>query len=789
MPKLSAQLRDLFRSDWTFLLLSLLITQAPYYLPGAEFYPGVDTEAVYQIFHSTYNEWFQSGSLPLWRPFDTMGWTTDFMWSVALGPSQFFTMAFGRAFGITNILSLFTASCLLELVIFGAGLVLLSRLLFESKWSRRFFIGATLASIIWGVQIWWAFRILAPIPWLLYFGLMSLRTRDLAWAAAMLAIGVTSLIGTLQYFVILQAPFVGLFLGTWYFAARKDNSQKVARWKFSKWGWPLTAVFLILGGILLDFYNHFTDGLTNISPGRNLPGLASSLWGFLHYAPGRGANALWELLWSAPATRDFSIFIGLTGLLLALTAVRTFRPIPLNLASSVTAIVFLGLSLGSDSFVATLFYGFAPGFQLIRHIGYFKVLSKISLLALAGGTLDRLSQPDGGRETLSIFRRFSITLLFLSPVLFYLFWKFGLNTIPAIVRLNFHFNFWIILLLLVLVLGRRAYDTAVGFKSASSVIALFALFEVFSHGSFVTLESRFRRPYLTEDPHSGLTSASQEAVDAFNRVHHIRSYAFPTTRNPLESWPELETLAVKDHTYQLVPTTLLRDECGFHGKVDWLATGLHHMIVSLFRDKPSGRLEYSMPLLVEMSPEQRPRTDRPYLDESPDFFLLTGCNRPKIQWYGSLPLAPTEGEAFSYLHAKRGAAADHPIIEATEPQRTSAARILDLRSTFFSMNVAEFDVTKTDTGGWLVYLDAFHDGWTATVNGEPAAIHKANLAFKAIWVEPATARVRFEFRGNRRNPLWMAVQFWYGTALVGAFLVTGLLLFLRRRGSSQTSYP
>jgi len=44
-------------------------------------------------------------------------------------------------------------------------------------------------------------------------------------------------------------------------------------------------------------------------------------------------------------------------------------------------------------------------------------------------------------------------------------------------------------------------------------------------------------------------------------------------------------------------------------------------------------------------------------------------------------------------------------------------------------------------GAWLVYLDAFHPGWTVAVDGKPGSVAMANLAFKGRFgwrVAPAT---------------------------------------------------
>jgi uncharacterized membrane protein YfhO len=69
---------------------------------------------------------------------------------------------------------------------------------------------------------------------------------------------------------------------------------------------------------------------------------------------------------------------------------------------------------------------------------------------------------------------------------------------------------------------------------------------------------------------------------------------------------------------------------------------------------------------------------------------------------------------------------------------------------------------RLDEPGVLLLTDAWYPGWQAMVDGERAAICRANLLFRAVALEPGMHRVVLDFR-----PLGQSV----GGALSGLGLV------------------
>ena len=84
------------------------------------------------------------------------------------------------------------------------------------------------------------------------------------------------------------------------------------------------------------------------------------------------------------------------------------------------------------------------------------------------------------------------------------------------------------------------------------------------------------------------------------------------------------------------------------------------------------------------------------------------------------------------------------LLEATQAgdaaRRPGTAAIIRYENTLI-----EVDADAPD-GGWLVLNDIWHPWWSASIDGAPAEILRANGAFRAVTLMPGRHRVRFAFR-------------------------------------------
>ena len=78
---------------------------------------------------------------------------------------------------------------------------------------------------------------------------------------------------------------------------------------------------------------------------------------------------------------------------------------------------------------------------------------------------------------------------------------------------------------------------------------------------------------------------------------------------------------------------------------------------------------------------------------------------------------------------------------------------------------------------WMSYADVWHPSWQATVNGKPVPVHRANVAYKAIRLEPGANVAHFRF--GSRWFAWVTLLF----AINAAFWIGAVVWMARSQGS------
>ena len=139
-------------------------------------------------------------------------------------------------------------------------------------------------------------------------------------------------------------------------------------------------------------------------------------------------------------------------------------------------------------------------------------------------------------------------------------------------------------------------------------------------------------------------------------------------------------------------------------------------------------------------------------------------------------------EALHHLHPGEEVvvepAAGHSLPESisdcTAPGPAGSVEILEHSDRDWTL------AANMDRPGLLVLAETHYPGWQATVDGEPVAIHTANLAFRAIELGPGEHRVTLRYQPGWLRPTLL---------LAGLALLLGLLAaaWPRRRGALSRS--
>jgi len=96
----------------------------------------------------------------------------------------------------------------------------------------------------------------------------------------------------------------------------------------------------------------------------------------------------------------------------------------------------------------------------------------------------------------------------------------------------------------------------------------------------------------------------------------------------------------------------------------------------------------------------------------------------------------------------------------------------------FDINRIRFK-TNFPSRKFLVYNDSFHKDWKLRINGRPAEILRANVAFKGIWLEAGENVVDMEYRP------WLAKTGFLLVLLFQAVLIYVIVMAVRRRRAAS----
>lgn len=141
---------------------------------------------------------------------------------------------------------------------------------------------------------------------------------------------------------------------------------------------------------------------------------------------------------------------------------------------------------------------------------------------------------------------------------------------------------------------------------------------------------------------------------------------------------------------------------------------------------------------------------------------------------GQANIVTSHAAAWEAVRAEDFDPATTVVLESGQPVDTRPVSSLSIVE--YGLSTVTVSV-ETDQPGYLVLADAYYPGWHATVDGRPVPIHRANYAFRAVYVPAGQHIVRFSFEPF----VWRVGLVLSGLSLLGLLAWAGLAWRLRAR--------
>ena len=404
------------------------------------------------------------------------------------------------------------------------------------------------------------------------------------------------------------------------------------------------------------------------------------------------------------------------------------------------------LAMGGYSVMHGWLYAIVPGFNQLRAPARFILLLDFSLAALAAFGLNQLLHLNNQAQ-----EKFAGLLKVLT-------WSLGGLIVMALPLSYFA-------MLITQDRNPTIFNRAVG---AASGVATFALFAIASLVVLHLIRSRWLR-----ERWAGIVIILVIGLDLFTLgqnvdvgyTNPVAGFDHPETLAFLQNDPNLFRIEVTTdvwHAWQ-PNTALLNNLYDAWGLYNPLTLAYTTLYWSAAPPRSSPRYNFLGIKYVIASKAGAPADGQmvPVFDADPQVNVyLNQQTLAPVQFVGQANLMPDHAAAWDALFSEDFDPTTMVILEAGQPLNTQPASTLAiLQHDLHAVTIA----VDTDQPGYLVLPDAYYPGWQAAVDNQPAPIHRANYAFRAVYVPEGQHTVQFVF-----NPLiWKVGLMVSGATLLG----------------------
>ena len=760
--------------ELTYALLGLFVYLTP--LLSTRAFVIHDTLFSYQVFHGTYSDFVARRELAGWLPYGAFGVPGMHFQLACLTPAGYLLAALGALTRVDSAYLLFELSIVLGHVFLLLGTHALATELYQDKRSVFFACLTVTITTNWHGQIGWGLYLGMMYPLAAFLLVRWIRRGEVTYLWLFGGISLLASLG-MGYAIIIVAFTHGV-MGMTLLALYPRQIARLAGGLLRSLP-ALIAMVVLVGGWALA--QHWAVGGAEFTgPGRDPRTGRVALETFLTYAGPSSPLMLLRALtigwppamplgWVRPSMElplwgDQTSYCGLLTVAMVVFAVFR-RPRRETICVMVPGAALILLSFGG-TFARLVYY--VPGMSFYRHIAHVHGLVKILLILTAGFSLDALW--DRSDVVLRALARIAGSVRQVTRLRGYAAIMTGLLVVSAAAILDNEgvgaFPWWLGLSvrLSCYALGAaviaRIWLLAPGRSAAVLLGSALLVCHAVDVGLFAGLSALAAPklpPWLTPD----LATTSVTSLP-------YRPYR---TDGP----PDPRSTRVTEVLWSRPPTTggmLYADYARFMQFDPYLAPSYP----TYRRDFVSlgvVRLLHALASAGETSLDTilRHSRTRQLLGASAPKLRLVGparwADNPREaeRWVSALPEGEGLAEPFVVLEGER-----HPPPPPIRNGSFAPADTVDMTSFHSNHLVVRVSVASSQ-GAWLVYADAYHPSWHATLNGRSVPVVRAQLGLKAVQVPGGVSEVTMSFA----PPAWSILCAWVVVlgAIAGALIMTG----------------
>ncbi|MBN2435631.1 MAG: hypothetical protein JXK07_10240 [Spirochaetes bacterium] len=579
-------------------------------------------------------------------------------------------------------------------------------------------------------------------------------------------------LGNLPYFLPLTSLVIFLYF-VFYFALNfEDTLRKIKALRFG-WSFILTTLFIILLFIALKVTMTVgMDQIVNYNVLRNTDG-TTTLDGFLTYGGQTNWKAWLELILGVSPFLDYTLYIGVLCvpfILLGLVSNLNRQ----NLHFLLTVIVLLLFSMGT--FVSVFFYYCWPMMKFFRHLALVSPVIKVLLCFMAGFGFDAVFSNKSLRKNRTVVKISAAGSCLLMLGISLLLWilsnnydycihllknmaPIGMETLPFFTTLSDN-N------IAISMINRTTLFALAAFISFAFIFFIkqkkyFLLWAVILSALHLTdiYGFKFAEIRLKTAP---LNKELSKIVD-FQPIQFSKRRDLSLEDNNSRA-ELLKVLPIKEPGvyYASTDTFLFKDGIGNKFRNDFWLLPFDNYIRAYW-----GQSNYDL----SIKPDALLfgfRLEFPM--GHPAALKISGATEDKIQFFSHADIISSDNVVASLItdpgykgdiiflspleKNKEAISADSSVLSKINLSLDKRLRLPYQMQRYEGNDVVITTNTDDLKSAWLMYSDVWHPYWRATVNEKETPVYKANLAYKAVKLEPGFNKVHFFFKSSLMSVIY-----------------------------------